>query len=39
MFKCEVCGNEFGATKENHYIARDKMVMAETSGGGVKWRT
>ena len=27
MFKCEVCGNEFEEAKENHYIARDKMVI------------
>lgn len=29
MFKCEVCGNEFEATKEDHYIARDKGLFCE----------
>ena len=29
MFKCEVCGNEFEAAKEDHYIARDKGLFCE----------
>lgn len=26
MLKCKVCGCEFNATKEKHYICRDKSV-------------
>lgn len=27
MPKCKICGNQFRATKEKHYIARDKGVV------------
>lgn len=25
MLRCKVCGHEFDATKENHYISRDEV--------------
>lgn len=34
MLKCNVCGHEFDATIENHYIARNNGYVGITAGLG-----